>query len=323
MESVTCALCSANAPVLLRRVPDIKLGRRDAFCLVRCGGCGLIYLNPRPTLVQMQRYYDGSYRPHTVAHGTVSEGGRADDHQYYIGRVEQFLDCLPHAFPPGRLLDVGCGDGYWPYLMWKRGWETTGVELSPQVAAFARERYGLNVRAGSLFEQRFPAEYFDVVTFWHSLEHLHAPRAALQETCRILREGGAVAVQVPNIDTVLFRIFQQHYSMIQAPYHLYHFSPSSMAALLTASGFEIYQTVYSPGVDGIALSLKNWWLSVRRDSPIQTGRCTSLRVVAGDSDGGAVTWFKRKVALPVLRPMGKLLAVLGHGDVFSMYARKR
>lgn len=177
------------------------------------------------------------------------------------------------------------------------------------------------MRVGPLSAQQLLTDYFDVVTFWHSLEHVHDPKATLQEAYRILREGGVVTVQVPNIATILFWFFGQNYSMLQAPYHLYDFSPSTLGKLLQESGFDVYRTVYSPGTDGIALSAKNWWLSIRKMPSEQ--RSIAVLPWLGNNHGGAVTWFKRQVALPMLKPVGRLLALVGQGDVFSMYARKR
>ncbi|MDY6854430.1 MAG: hypothetical protein SWO11_06945 [Thermodesulfobacteriota bacterium] len=131
-----------------------------------------------------------------------------------------------------------------------------------------------------------------------------------------------MAIQVPNIDSVLFRVFGQHYSMIQAQYHLYHFSPSTLRKFLTEHGFSLYRAVYSPSINGIALSIKNQWLNTQMMSLGKLGKYTGLLSTSGNADGGVVTWFRRKVALPMLRPIGRLLALIGHGDVFSMYARK-
>ncbi|MDY6854431.1 MAG: hypothetical protein SWO11_06950 [Thermodesulfobacteriota bacterium] len=116
MEWITCALCNSDSSILLKRVSDIKMKTRDAFCLVRCNRCGLVYMNPRPTVSEMQSYYDNTYSPHLAAHANASERLGSDD-QYYSGRVRQFLGYLPQGFTTGRLLDVGCGDGYWLYLM--------------------------------------------------------------------------------------------------------------------------------------------------------------------------------------------------------------
>lgn len=235
----------------------------------------------------------------------------------------QFLHGLPEGFSAGRLLEVGCSDGYWLYIMRKHNWETTGVEISPQASRFANEQYNLDIKVGRLIDQDFPKGYFDAVTFWHSLEHMHDPKVMLQEAYRILRVGGVVVVQVPNIDTVLFRVFGRHYSMIQAPYHLYHFSPLILGKLLKESGFNVYRTTYSPGIDGIALSIKNWWLSIRGVSFQKTGKCTSPYSAQESINRGFITWLKRKVVLPIMKPVGRLLARAGHGDVFTLYATKR
>lgn len=318
MESVRCAQCSADAPSRLLAVPDTKRQQADAFWLVQCRNCGLVYLNPRPTTIEMSGYYDGSYGPHAAAYSGTSEPTGSDD-RYYRDRVEQLLRALPHWFRGNRLLDVGCGDGHWLHLMGNREWRVAGVEPSPRASAFAREHYGLDVRTGELTEQAFPAGSFDAVTFWHSLEHVHDPRAAMVAACRLLSPGGIVAVQVPNIDTVLFRFFGPRYSMIQAPFHLYHFSASTLASLLQNSGFQVYRTVYSPGTDGIAISLSNWWSSRNRAARGPQVRRDGARRTTGRDLMAAL---RRRIALPMLQPLGRCLAATGHGDVFTMYAAK-
>jgi SAM-dependent methyltransferase len=322
VEHVSCGLCSSDTPVFLTRVPDIKYGTQNVFCLVYCGFCGLVYVNPRPTFLEMQGYYDATYGPHSAAYTDVPKRERSND-QYHRGHMMQFLHGLPEVFSAGRLLDVGCGDGYWLYLMQKLGWKPTGVEISPQAVRFANEKYDLDIKVGNLIDQEFPDGYFDVVTFWHSLEHMHDPKAMIKEAYRILRAGGVVVAKVPNIDTVLFRVFGRYYSMIQAPYHLYHFSPLTLGRLLAESGFNVYRTTYSPGIDGIALSIKNWWLSFRGVSLQKTGKYTSPYSAQRNTDRGSIAWLKRKVVLPMMKPVGRFLASVCQGDVFSMYASKR
>jgi 2-polyprenyl-3-methyl-5-hydroxy-6-metoxy-1,4-benzoquinol methylase len=90
--------------------------------------------------------------------------------------------------PVGRMLDLGCGSGELLGRMRSLGWQTEGVDVDP-VAVEAARRNGFKPRTGSLHEQRFPDASFDAVVMSHVIEHVHHPRALLEEVRRVLKPG--------------------------------------------------------------------------------------------------------------------------------------
>ncbi len=77
---------------------------------------------------------------------------------------------------PGRLLDIGTGGGSFPYIASKRGWKAEGCEPNRWLCEWALENYGLPIRPGTVFDQKYPAKSYDVVTLWDVLEHTPDPK---------------------------------------------------------------------------------------------------------------------------------------------------
>jgi SAM-dependent methyltransferase len=141
-------------------------------------------------------------------------------------------------------LDVGANDGFFLHLARQSGWDVQGVEIAESAAAYAREVFDLDVFVGQLTEANFPDQAFDVVTFWHVLEHVHDPLGHLQETYRILKPGGLLIVEVPNISSWQARLFGARWRALDTPRHLYHFSPDSLKAMLQKAGFMCFRVGY-------------------------------------------------------------------------------
>lgn len=203
-EAVVCNLCGADSTEPLFRLRDYRLRVDDVeWEAVRCRHCGLGYLNPRPAADEIARYYPQAY---------------FDERAGLVGRYERETRYLPAS--PGRLLDVGAADGGFLRAARARGWDVVGIE------PFG----GADVSDVEIVSARFPedtalpAEGFDVVTAWATFEHLHDPAAAFREAARLLRPGGRLIVQVPNLRSVWARLALQE----DVPRHLYFFTPGTL-----------------------------------------------------------------------------------------------
>jgi SAM-dependent methyltransferase len=139
---------------------------------------------------------------------------------------------------PGRALDVGCGKGLLLAQLRDAGWKVEGTELSEVSSRFARS-LGVNVFQGPVQEAPVPAESFDVVTLFHVLEHLTDPKGALAHICRLLRPGGSLVVEVPNIGSWYARLFGDLWFHYDVPRHLYHFNRVTLRRMLVESGFDV------------------------------------------------------------------------------------
>jgi SAM-dependent methyltransferase len=99
----------------------------------------------------------------------------------------------------GRVLDVGAGIGTFLHLVECTGqWSVAGTETSDKGIRLAEEMYGLKLQRGQLEDLQLPERSFDLVTFWHVLEHLPDPMRTLREARRLLAPGGVLVLAVPN-----------------------------------------------------------------------------------------------------------------------------
>jgi SAM-dependent methyltransferase len=123
--------------------------------------------------------------------------------------------------------------------MHRQGWRVTGLDVSPQAVRRVRDGLGLPALLGSLPHPALGPQSFDVITMWHSLEHVHRPMAVLEEAYRLLAPGGKLVVAVPNIDSLAFRWFGAAWFALDLPRHLTHFAPWSLQQMLQNVGFRV------------------------------------------------------------------------------------
>lgn len=238
-EETPCPLCGtdAGAPVLEAPDPLPPVGTGLVFAVVRCACCGLTYTNPRPSERAIGRFYPADYQPHRRP-GVAWRSRRSRPFWARLsGRpCAERRGVLPWP-GTGRLLDFGCGAGSYLKTMADQGWDVTGVDASTDAVEQAREQFGLTALVGSLPHADLRPGSFDVITMWHSLEHVHRPLELLREAFRLLVPGGKLIIATPNIASLPYRVFGRSWFGLDLPRHLTHFTPPTMTAMVQAAGF--------------------------------------------------------------------------------------
>jgi 2-polyprenyl-3-methyl-5-hydroxy-6-metoxy-1,4-benzoquinol methylase len=155
---------------------------------------------------------------------------------------------------PGRLLEIGCASGAFLARMRARGWQVEGIEPSAYAAGAAREQ-SLPVHHGSVESATVSGAPFDMVVLFMTLEHLHEPI----ETLRRLREwshpGTWLVLSVPNAASIDFAWFRQRGFAVQAPTHLYHFTPETLELVLNRAGWRTQRLVHQRSEANLMASL--------------------------------------------------------------------
>lgn len=82
------------------------------------------------------------------------------------------------------------------------------------------------------------------MTLWHVLEHLHKPDVYLKEIRSLLKKGGKLIIEVPNIASPVAKIFKENWFELDVPHHLYQFTLESLRLLLGKNGFRIEKASY-------------------------------------------------------------------------------
>lgn len=252
MEHVECHLCGVDDTEVLFRKRD-KLGiTDDEFQVVECKHCGLLYVNPRPSEAEIGKFYPETYswRETMEADSLVAQWVRKLEKGYrYHLLQDEVSKVIKHTGrSSGRVLDIGCGTGDRLDVFRSKGFETWGVEISDS-ADYAREHLQLNVSRGDLFSARFPDRFFDVVTLYNVLEHTHHPTRVCNEIYRVLKDGGFLAVQVPNKNSLQYRIFRKRWAAFDVPRDLYYFGAEILRSLLGRVGFALRKMDH----------FMNWW----------------------------------------------------------------
>src|SRR5207247_2243429 len=103
---------------------------------------------------------------------------------------------------------------------------------------FAREDLGIPVHDRPLEEIGFAPATFDRVFIWHTLEHLRDPQQFLRDVARILRPGGEVFIELPNVDDALLTVYRlrSFKAFYFQPAHSYYFSRATMRRALEQAG---------------------------------------------------------------------------------------
>lgn len=208
----------------------------DRFDVVRCESCEAVFTWPVPEGEEWARYYPAAYY-------RSSEGKRFPgpveflQRQLYAARARSVERMLGGA--RGRVLDVGCGPGFLLRAFHRRGWETTGTELSETAASFAREQLKLNVESRELADMKLPDSHFDAVVVWHALEHIPQPEILLNEIARVLRPGGVLMVGAPNWGSPESQLAGPKWFQLDVPRHVNHFTAEKLEQDLNAVGLEV------------------------------------------------------------------------------------
>jgi 2-polyprenyl-3-methyl-5-hydroxy-6-metoxy-1,4-benzoquinol methylase len=200
----------------------------------------LCYTNPRPAPAEIGRFYYDDYAPHQTPKIQPKKPKSRNKWRRRITGKKQPNWERGEIDPVGqcRLLDFGCGAGVFLQRMHDRGWQAVGLDLSAKVVQYVREELKLPALAGTLPSPILPPESFDLVTLWHSLEHVHRPLDVLCEVHNLLAPGGKVLVAVPNIDSSPFHWFGSAWYGLDLPRHLTHFTPLTLRKMLDRAGFQ-------------------------------------------------------------------------------------
>lgn len=230
--------------------------------------CGLSWLDPRPVESDIPLFYSKYFthasndsRPRSLLrlHAFLYAGYRLASYVPSVALgLHQARHQISHMFlndlPPGRLLDVGCGNGDFLHRLHGLGWAVTGIDFDAQAIENAKKMYGdgLTFIHSDLSGARFSDASFDAVTMSHVIEHVPDPVGLLVEVRRVLKPGGRLVVTTPNIRSFGHEKFQDCWVGLDAPRHLQVFSPLALQQCARQAGFtDIKASTSAANADGL------------------------------------------------------------------------
>jgi len=297
-----CVLCGAVRCKLFLTI--------DEYQLFRCRECQLVFVYPQPPKSKLEQLRADLYGSNGYREMYFSSSDRL---RRRFGRC---LKEIAKYKTNGKLLDVGCSYGF--FLEMAAGtWEAYGVESCEESADYARQQLGLNVSAGTLDSAKLPDRFFDVITMWDVLEHQSSVKGMMQEVARILKDGGLLFIQCPNIDSLMAKLTRyKGWGWLCVPDHLVHFSPQSLIDLLQRSDLEV-------------MRIRTWeplseFLDNVLPSPNLGGRFRAGSKLSHLSFLSNMVARKALLSLltPIAWPLQRLWCSLGQGGLIQVYAVK-
>lgn len=276
----------------------------DTFVAHRCGQCGLVYLDPRPSMSELGRIYGPEYHAYEF---TPERFGLAYRVRSWLElrRLRRWVGGLGRD---ARIIDVGAGDGFHLKLLADSGdptWKLEGVDPDERAVASGR-RAGLVMHHGFLQDLDLPSNTYDFAIMIMTIEHVDDPVAVLAETMRIVRPGGRIGIVTDNTGSPDFAIAKtRHWGGYHFPRHWNLFDENSMRLLADKVGLEVesLRTMMSP---------VNWTYTVHN-------------LLA---DWGAPAFITRQfgldkpLPLAVFTVLDSILTLLGRGALLRVVLRK-
>ncbi len=203
------------------------------YKLYRCRICDVEFWEPR--YLNLEIYERELRTTYAEFHAGVRQG-LGKNHRFFLNRFAQ---------SPGRLLDVGCGDGLFLKHIKGLGFEVWGIDVDRKSVETAKEKRGIE-RVYNMTLEDFSklanerGIRFDYITMFEVLEHVVKPAEFLGVIKSILKEGGLVVGSVPNRDSVINVVFgRMADNWDYPPHHITWFSEKSLRRLFELQGFEV------------------------------------------------------------------------------------
>jgi len=245
-EKITCPLCSSKAfkvlykgnfpsdltEEFLRKVYRSSSDQALFEQVVQCKNCQLVYLNPR------------------LKPGLIIDSYAQGEDDSFISqdpmRVRTFTTALKHLSKKHniplskktKVLDIGCAGGAFLRAAKSLGLSVIGIEPNRWLSTYARKKYRLDVRAGTLSDHHFSDNTFDVITLWDVIEHVPSPTEELREIYRILKPKGLLVVNYPDFGSSPAKLLKRKWPFLLSV-HLTYYTDATIRKHLKKCGFEV------------------------------------------------------------------------------------
>jgi SAM-dependent methyltransferase len=243
LEDVACPLCESRDSRLCFRSCDTLYGTPGTYALVRCNGCGLKYVNPRPTTEALGKHYPPDYFASRAPEKLPPVQRWFLRNQLVfaaLNRLKKIERVTGRLGPGKRLLDVGCGlNELVRQTMLLRKADGLGMDFNPAVVEYVSQAGQAPIVEGTLAAAPFGDGEFDVVSMMEYLEHEPNPREVLAQARRVLKPGGHVCVEIPYIDGPVGKVFGPRWGMLDVPRHLVFYNKETLTRTFERTGFEM------------------------------------------------------------------------------------
>ena len=201
--------------------------------ILRCEKCGLGFLNLNPkdipvfeelnlSTYNLKSYYRLLIR---MQHELANR---------YKNQLKEISRIVKEG---GKLVDIGCSIGLFLNTAASFGFEPYGYDVNKINLKKAKKFFAINALPDNYLEDKKHKNLFDVATMWDVLEHLKDPVEYLSKLKYIVKPGGLLVVQCPNMESYEFLKFGNKWNWLTPGDHLQFFTPTTLTKVVAAGGF--------------------------------------------------------------------------------------
>ena len=242
LESQCCPVCGGNDAKQLFSIThrlsnvlellNIKAKESETVThIVKCNNCPHYYMTPVIKEALMSHYY--SIITSEFYHNNPSAPGNYNHKEY-----KAYSKTIESKIRTGKILEIGCGNGYLLQTLKEKGFDCYGIEPSPLAYNYARNILNLNVENKFLHQSSFYNESFDVIIMIDVAEHISDMHTFMKEITKVLKPGGYIFIGTGNIDSFNAKLAGADWGYFRSWEHVSFFNPSSLALLLNRFNFE-------------------------------------------------------------------------------------
>lgn len=235
-EKVKCSLCGCEIVEMIDST--IRNADNEKYKMYRCSKCETHFLYPLPLNKQLEEYYDGKFREE-VHSSTYYEKEHMDRvFGWFYGeacaRTDRVKDILSKE---DAILEIGCSVGYFLKAISSYVGKVYGTEWDKKATDYIRESFPEFIVSEN--PQDFGVK-FDKIFMFHVLEHIGNPVQFLLELKKLMKPGGKIFIEVPNVDDVLVKTYQckEFIAFYYKMAHIYNFNEKGLRYIFEHAGLE-------------------------------------------------------------------------------------
>lgn len=283
-EHHKCLVCSSKVLLDLHDYMDHHLSQ--------CKKCGFVFTKKIPSDKELEEHYKGYGRNDYLSPITIK-------------RYNELLNTFEEFRKTNKILDVGCGIGYFLEVAKERGWDVYGTEYTNEAIQICSSK-GINMQKGILSSRNYQNEEFDIITSFEVIEHINNPIDELTNFYKVLRKGGLVYLTTPNFNSLLRYRLKSEYNVICYPEHLSYYTPKTLKKLFTCVDFKTKK------IESTGISLTR----------LKTSKGVSKQsFISKESDDEKIrSQIENKKHLQFLKYLvNRILTIIGKGDALKGY----
>lgn len=199
---------------------------KNQFSIVRCDHCGFYYLNPRPDIKEMEKYYPKFYYNTDIEKESLLKKNQKILKRKY-SKVKEYLPC--------KVLEIGAQKGeFLYYLKMKNPMAVvSGIDLDDSIPNL----YKMDIKYGYAWDFNFAPESFQIIVMWEVLEHIHELNSLMRLLSDWLSSDGILILSVPNFRSVNKLLMRTE----DIPRHLYMFTPKTIKQFVSKFNLEVFR----------------------------------------------------------------------------------